>query len=125
MMVSANSSTSAGGLASAAIGMRPTRNGASHAMTRRSWCTCVADGRSLHLDHDLLAGAQAGAVHLGDGRGGERGRLELGEDGLERTTELVLDDRADRLERLGRHLVAALPELDDELGGEEALAASR
>ena len=35
-MVSAKSSTSAGGLASAAIGMRPTRCGASQAMTARS-----------------------------------------------------------------------------------------
>ena len=44
LMVSANSSTSAGGLASAATGMRPTRCGASHAMARRSArtssCTC-------------------------------------------------------------------------------------
>ena len=38
-MVSANSSTSAGGLASAATGMRPTRCGASHAIARRSVCT--------------------------------------------------------------------------------------
>ena len=45
-MVSANSSTSAGGLARAAMGMRPTRNGASQAMTLRSACTRVAtDGR--------------------------------------------------------------------------------
>ena len=38
-MVSANRSTSAGGLASAAIGIRPMRNGASQAMTFRSDCT--------------------------------------------------------------------------------------
>ena len=38
-IVSANSSTSAGGLASAATGMRPTRCGASHAIARRSVCT--------------------------------------------------------------------------------------
>ncbi len=36
VIVSAKSSTSAGGLASAATGMRPTRCGASHAMTARS-----------------------------------------------------------------------------------------
>ena len=41
-MVCANSSTSAGGLASAAMGMRPTSLGASQAMTRRSSCTSVA-----------------------------------------------------------------------------------
>ena len=35
-IVSANSSTSAGGLASAAIGMRPVRRGASHAIASRS-----------------------------------------------------------------------------------------
>ena len=38
-IVSAKSSTSAGGLASAATGMRPTRWGASQAMTARSWRT--------------------------------------------------------------------------------------
>ena len=46
VMVSANSSTSAGGLARAATGMRPTRWGASQAMTARSWCTRAAtEGR--------------------------------------------------------------------------------
>ena len=35
-MVSAKSSTRAGGLAKAAMGMRPTRCGASHAITARS-----------------------------------------------------------------------------------------
>ena len=41
-IVSAKSSTSAGGLASAAIGMRPTRWGASHDIARRSLRTSVA-----------------------------------------------------------------------------------
>ena len=41
-IVSANSSTSAGGLARAATGMRPTRWGASHAITRRSLRTSDA-----------------------------------------------------------------------------------
>ena len=41
-IVSANSSTSAGGLANEAIGIRPTRCGASHAITRRSLCTSRA-----------------------------------------------------------------------------------
>ena len=46
VIVSANSSTRAGGLASAATGMRPTVNGAIHAMTRRSLCTsCPTEGR--------------------------------------------------------------------------------
>ena len=40
-MVSAKSSTNAGGLASAATGMRPTRNGASHDITFRSSKTWV------------------------------------------------------------------------------------
>ena len=45
-MVSANSSTSAGGLARAVMGMRPTRWGASQAMTLRSSRTSRAtDGR--------------------------------------------------------------------------------
>ena len=45
-IVSAKSSTRAGGLASAATGIRPTRWGASHAMTARSWRTRAdTDGR--------------------------------------------------------------------------------
>ncbi len=42
MIVSAKSSTSAGGLASAATGMRPTMRGAIHAITFRSAVTRVA-----------------------------------------------------------------------------------
>lgn len=45
-MVSANNSTSAGGFASALTLMRPTRCGASHAITRKSWRTILeTEGR--------------------------------------------------------------------------------
>ena len=121
-MVSANSSTSAGGLASAAIGMRPTRCGATHAMTRRSRCTSSRDLRPLHLDHDLLAGAQRGGVDLRDRRGRERRAVEAAEHRVERLPQLLLDDSPHDVERLGRHLVAALPELGDQRLGEDALA---
>ena len=40
----------------------------------------LAQARAQHLDHHLLAGLQAGAVDLGDGGGGERRGVELGED---------------------------------------------
>ena len=69
---SANSSTSAGGFASAATGMRPTSSGASHASARRSSRTSAATSRPLDLDDDLLAGDEAGRVHLRDRRRGER-----------------------------------------------------
>ena len=122
-IVSANSSTSAGGLASEAIGIRPTRNGAIQLITRRSLCTRRGRPRPLHLDDDLLAGAQRGGVHLGDRGGGERGGVERGEQVLDPAAEVGLDHRADGVERLGRHLVAAQLELADQLLGEQALAA--
>ena len=57
-MVSANSSTSAGGLARAATGIRPTRRGAIQLMAARSRRTRRGHVGPLHLDHDGLAGAR-------------------------------------------------------------------
>jgi hypothetical protein len=62
------------------------------------------------------------AVHLRDGRGGERLAVELGEGVLERPAQLFLEHGADDLVRFGRHAVAALLELVDELVREDALA---
>ena len=62
-------------------------------------------------------------MHLGDRRGRDRLLVELGEQLLDRTAELDLDDGTHILERLGRDLVAEQLELVDELVGEEALAA--
>ena len=118
---SANSSTSAGGLASAAIGMRPMSNGPSHDSARRSARTSAATLRSLHLHHDLFAGEEAGGVHLRDRRRRERLLGELGEHRLERPAEVGFHHGPDVGEPLRRHLVAQLLELVDELVGEQAL----
>ena len=70
-MVSAKSSTSAGGLANAAMGMRPTRCGASHAMTARSWWTRrVTEGRCTFITTSVPSSSSR-PMDLGDGRGGQ------------------------------------------------------
>ena len=111
-MVWANTSTSAGGLASAVIG------NAAH-QERRQPCHDPQierhqrrNGGTLHLDDDF-DGVSVGAlvqdrpVDLGDrGRGQWRG-VELGEDLGERTPELGLDDAAYDVEGFGGNLVAA------------------
>ena len=123
MIVSANSSTSAGGLASAATGMRPTRNGASQAITLRSACTSVATDGRCTLTTTSSPVTQRGRVHLGDRGGGQRRR------GRTRRTPpraggpaRPRPPRARPRPGLGRHLVAALLELADQLLGEHALA---
>ena len=121
-MVSANSSTRAGGLASAATGMRPMRNGASQAMTRRSLRTRTRHRGPLDLDHDRGAVEQGGRVHLGDGGGGQAPVVDAGEDVVEGPTQVLLDHPADLVPGLGRHLVPQLAELGHQLGGEDALA---
>ena len=122
VIVSANSSTRAGGLARAATGMRPTRNGASHAMTAMSARTRSATDGPLHLDDDALAGAQRGRVHLGDRRRRQRLVVDGGEHLVERPAQVLLDDPAHDRPRLGRHLVAAVLALAHQLLGEQALA---
>ena len=125
-MVSANSSTSAGGLASAAIGMRPTRNGASHAMTRRSCGTSVAtDGRcTLTTTCSPVRSVAACTWAIDAAASGvavERRRTRRRAVGPRSSSTTARTT----VERLGRHLVAALLELGDQLLGEEALAATR
>ena len=83
----------------------------------------LRDPRSLHLDHDLFAGAEAGGVHLGDRGGGDGLLVERLEQLLEGAAEVDLDHGPHVGERLGRHLVAEELELGDQLVGEEALAA--
>ncbi len=67
----------------------------------------VGDGGALHLHHDPFAGAERGAVDLGDRRGGEGTAVEGGEDLVERSAQLALDGGAHVAERLGRNLVTA------------------
>ena len=83
----------------------------------------AGDARSLHLDDHVLAAAQRCRVHLGDRGRGQRRAIEDGEDALERHAEVFLDHLADRIERFGGHLVAALLELLDELRREQPFAA--
>ncbi len=123
MMVSAKSSTSAGGLASAATGMRPTRNGRDPRHRRDVAPHQLRDARPLHLDDHLLAGAQARRVHLRDRRGGEAlARRSARTRSSSGRAEVLLDDLLDDGERLRRHLIAAALELLDQLVGKDALA---
>ena len=122
MTVSANSSTSAGGLASAVDRDAPDEPGRQPRQGGDVVAEQLGHPGPLHLDHDLLAGAQAGGVHLGDRRRRDRGLVEPLEQLLERTAEVDLDHRAHVGEGLGRHLVAQELELGDQLVGEQALA---
>ena len=121
-IVSANSSISAGGLASTATGIRPTRCGARKLITARSSPDELGDLGSLHLDDDLLAGRQAAPGAPGRSRRRRSALVELGEDFVERAAEVALDAFADVGERLGRDPVAQQLELGDELGREDPLA---
>jgi len=82
-----------------------------------------ADLRSLHFDHDRLAGAQHCGVHLGDRGGGNRRGLERREHVFEPGSEVFFDNASHVVERLRRHLIAAALELFHEFGGEESFAA--
>ncbi len=122
-MVSANSSTSAGGLASAAIGMRPTRNGASQAMTLRSACTRRAtDGRcTLTTTRSPVRSVAACTWAMEAAARGVRSNwantASSGRPSSASTTARTWSHGS------ARHLVAALLELGDQLLGEQALAA--
>ena len=61
-------------------------------------------------------------MDLGDRGGGQGPGLDDGEHRLERAAQVLLDDGADHLPRLGGDLVAAALELPHELLGEEPLA---
>ena len=63
------------------------------------------DARPLHLDHHVRPVGQQRGVDLGQrGRGDGRG-VEGGEDFRQRPAQLSLDQRQDRLPRVGRHVV--------------------
>ena len=89
-MVSANSSTSAGGLARADNGDPADEEGGDPAHGGQIRPHGRGDRGTLHFHHHLLAGVEGGGVHLGDGRGGERLPVELREDVLERTAQVLL-----------------------------------
>jgi hypothetical protein len=76
----------------------------------------------LHLDNHFFPAYQAGGVHLGNRSRGYRGSLEVGEHVFEPLAELSLDDLAHSVKGLGRHSVAAQPELRHELGREDAFS---
>ena len=122
-IVSANSSTSAGGLASAATGMRPMSRGASHdiarmsSRTRRATCgRCTFTTTSSPVRRRAACTCAIDAAAIGDA-------VEALEHVVERAAEVELHDPAHDVERLGRHAVAEQLELGDELGREEPLAA--
>jgi hypothetical protein len=77
----------------------------------------------LDLDHDLFARPQARGVHLGDRRRRQRLFRELGEQRLEWRAQVGFDHLAHVGEGLGRHVVAQLAELVDDLRREQALTA--
>jgi len=93
----------------------------------------LADVGAEYFHHDLAPAGQRGGVHLGDGRGGERGGVEMLEGLMDRATEFRFDQctRAVAVERrdavlqqgqffgdVGRDQVATrgqdLPELDED-----------
>jgi hypothetical protein len=76
---------------------------------------------ALDLDHHVLAGPQRGGVDLGDRRGRQRLLVEAVEHLPQGPAEVLLHHLADRLPRLGWHLVTALLELGDQRLGEDAL----
>ena len=105
--VSANSSTSAGGLASAAIGIRPMSAGASHdsaAMSSRtSGATCGRCTLTTTSSPVMSRAACTCAIDAAAIGSSSNEREQV----LERAAEVDLDDGPDVVERLGRHLVAA------------------
>src|SRR5207302_10735211 len=78
--------------------------------------------RTLHLHYDVLTRAERGGVDLRDRRRRQRLALERTEHGFEGPQQILFDHAADDVERLWRHLIAALAEFDDERLGEDALA---
>ena len=72
-IVSANSSISAGGLASADDRDPPDEERGEEAHDGEVLAHELGDVGTLHLDDHLLAGAEPGAVDLGDRGGGDRG----------------------------------------------------
>ena len=122
-IVSANSSTSAGGLASEAIGIRPTRNGAIQLITRRSLCTRRATAARCTLTTTSSPVSSVAACTWAIEAAASGVVSNVANTSSRRRAEVGLDHQAHRVERLGGHLVAAQLELGDQLLGEQALAA--
>ena len=71
--------------------------------------------RPLHLDDDLFAGRQGGAVHLPDRRRGDRPFLEREERLLDREVELALDHTAHLVEGERSDVVLQAAQLGDDV----------
>jgi len=71
--------------------------------------------RTLHLDDDTAAVRQRRAMHLPDRRGSERLRIEVGEQPLDRLTELLLDRLLDLRVRERPHVVLQAAQLGDDV----------
>ena len=71
------------------------------------------------LTHHPLAGRQPGGVHLGDRGGGQRLRLDRGEDLVDRPAELGGEHRLHLRPRRRRGLVLQPAQLVDELGRQQ------
>ena len=124
MIVSANSSTSAGGLASAATGMRPTRCGASHDQRGDVGADQLARPRGrCTLTTTSSPVMQRRRVHLRDRRRRDRLLVERREDLVERPPSSSSTTARTSANGSGGTWSRQELELGDELVGEEALAA--
>ena len=88
-------------------------------MFRRSMSTMRSMPGYCTLTAATRPSVQHGAMHLRQGRRGDRRRLEGREDSAQRPAELALDDVADDLEGLGRHLVLKAREHIDVCVGDD------
>ena len=70
---------------------------------------------ALHLHGDLLPVRKRRAVHLADRGRGDRGRIEVQEEPLERVAQIVLDHPLGLLERERAHVVLERSQLDDDV----------
>ena len=115
-IVSANSSTRAGGLASAATGIRPTRCGANHAIVWRSVRTRRATvGRWTLTTTSSPVRSVAAWTWAIDAAASAVSSIHS-KTSCDRAAEVLLDRRPHGVERLGLDLIAALLELGDQLG---------
>lgn len=121
MIVSANSSTRAGGLADRGDRNPPDKMGSEPRHHPQILGDERADLRPLHLDHHPLAGDQFSRMDLGDGRGGQRRVVDPGEHRTETGAEFLFDHLLDGRPWLGADLIAAALELGDQLGGKQAI----
>ena len=80
------------------------------------------DPGALDLDRHLLTGRQGGQVDLGDGGGGHRHAVEVGEDPVQGCAQVLLDHRPHVFEGHRGDPVAQLGELLDQFVGEHVLA---